>query len=120
VIDLSAYGRDGDIHLISPPQQFEGGEEAYDAHIGGARNPDLLRPGRGAWQLVTRHAERPVTSWLEIGAVGVASFLKQHHRVSANGMIKLRESLFPIFKRLDHVFTVGDGAAILGSFAFCK
>jgi ubiquinone/menaquinone biosynthesis C-methylase UbiE len=70
VIDLSAYGRDGDIHLISPPQQFEGGEEAYDAQIGGAHNPDLLRPGRGAWQLVTRHAERPLTSWLEIGAGG--------------------------------------------------
>jgi ubiquinone/menaquinone biosynthesis C-methylase UbiE len=69
-IDLSAHDRDGDIHLISPPQRFEGGEEAYDAHIGGATNPDLLRPGRGAWQLATRHAERALTSWLEIGAGG--------------------------------------------------
>ncbi len=68
--DLSAYPSDGNIHLISPPQQFEGGEEAYDAHIGGANNPDLLRPGRGAWQLVARHAGRDVTSWLEIGAGG--------------------------------------------------
>jgi len=69
-IDLSAHDRDGDIHLISPPQQFEGGEEAYDAHIGGAANPDLLRPGRGAWRIATRHAQRPLTSWLEIGAGG--------------------------------------------------
>jgi ubiquinone/menaquinone biosynthesis C-methylase UbiE len=69
-IDLSAHDRDGDIHLISPPQQFEGGEEAYDAHIGGANNPNLLRPGRGAWRLITRHAGRPVTAWLEIGAGG--------------------------------------------------
>ncbi len=69
-LDLSIHARDGDIHLISPPQQFEGGEEAYDDHIGGANNADLLRPGRGAWQLVTRHAERPIAAWLELGAGG--------------------------------------------------
>jgi ubiquinone/menaquinone biosynthesis C-methylase UbiE len=69
-VDLSAYDRDGDVHLISPPQQFDGGEEAYDAHIGGANNADLLRPGHGAWQLIARHAGRPITSWLEIGAGG--------------------------------------------------
>jgi ubiquinone/menaquinone biosynthesis C-methylase UbiE len=68
--DLSAHPRDRDIHLISPPQQFEGGEAAYDAHIGGANNPDLLRPGRGAWRLVARHAERQLASWLELGAGG--------------------------------------------------
>jgi ubiquinone/menaquinone biosynthesis C-methylase UbiE len=69
-IDLSAHPRDGNIHLISPVQQFEGGEEAYDAHIGGAHNPDLLRPGRGAWQLISRHAGRDVANWLELGAGG--------------------------------------------------
>jgi ubiquinone/menaquinone biosynthesis C-methylase UbiE len=69
-IDLSAHPSDGNIHLISPAQHFEGGEEAYDAHIGGAHNPDLLRPGRGAWQLITRHAGRDVTNWLELGAGG--------------------------------------------------
>ena len=69
-IDLSSYPLDGDIRLISPPQQFEGGEEAYDEHIGGAHNADLLRPGLGAWMLASRHAKRPITNLLEIGAGG--------------------------------------------------
>lgn len=68
--DLPDGAREGNIHLLSPPQRFEGGEEQYDAAIGGAGRDDLLRPGRGAWRLVTRHAARPPRAWLELGAGG--------------------------------------------------
>jgi hypothetical protein len=67
---LSGYAIEDGIHPISPPQQFEGGEEAYDEHIGGARRADLLRCGEGAWQLASRYASRPIESILEIGAGG--------------------------------------------------
>ena len=69
-LDLSSYAEQDGVYLISPPQQFEGGEQAYDEHIGGALRDDLLRSGRGAWQLVTRHASRPVCTLLEIGSGG--------------------------------------------------
>jgi SAM-dependent methyltransferase len=58
------------VHFISAPRQFAGGEEEYDEHIGGAYSEDLLRPGRGAWQLVVHHARRPIQSVLEIGSGG--------------------------------------------------
>lgn len=58
------------IHHISPPQSFDGGEDAYDAQIGGAGNPDLLRPGRGAHRLIARHITRPLGDLLELGAGG--------------------------------------------------
>jgi hypothetical protein len=48
------------------------------------------------------------------------SFLEHHHRVSTDGMAKLRQSLFPIFGGMDHVFAVGDGAALLGCLVCCK
>jgi hypothetical protein len=35
------FGRDG-VHFISAPQSLEGGEEAYDAVIGGANCANLL------------------------------------------------------------------------------
>lgn len=63
-IDLSLYPADGNIALISAPRQFEGGEEAYDTHIGAAD----FRPGQGAWRLIQRHAGRKIYSWLELGA----------------------------------------------------
>jgi SAM-dependent methyltransferase len=69
-LNLSAYPRVDGVHLISPPQHFEGGEETYDEHIGGANREDLLRSGRGAWQVVMRHATRPIHTLLEIGAGG--------------------------------------------------
>lgn len=69
-LDLSAYDCVDGVFTISPPRQFDGGEEAYDEHIGGANREDLLRSGRGAWQLVERHATRPVHALLEIGSGG--------------------------------------------------
>jgi ubiquinone/menaquinone biosynthesis C-methylase UbiE len=58
------------IHVISPPQRFEGGEEAYDATVGRANRPDLLASGTGAWRLAAHYAQRPLRSWLEMGAGG--------------------------------------------------
>ncbi len=66
--DLSDYALEDGVRLISSPQRFEGGEEDYDRHIGGALSADLLRPGKGAWKLVSRYARRPIESLLEIGA----------------------------------------------------
>ncbi len=67
MLDLSAYRTDDHIHLISPPQSFEGGEEQYDQSIGGR---DALHSGHGAWQLALRHATRPIHALLEVGAGG--------------------------------------------------
>ena len=69
-IDLSAFANEDGIALISPPQSFDGGEDAYDATVGGAQSPDLLRSGRGAWRLVAHHAARPIELLLELGAGG--------------------------------------------------
>ena len=69
-LDLSSFTRLNGVYLISPPQQFEGGEEAYDEHIGGAHREDSLLSGRGAWQLIRRHASRPVDTVLELGSGG--------------------------------------------------
>jgi SAM-dependent methyltransferase len=69
-LDLFSYPQVDGVHLISPPQHFEGGEETYDEHIGGANREDLLRSGRGAWQLIQRHATRPIHTMLEMGAGG--------------------------------------------------
>jgi SAM-dependent methyltransferase len=69
-LDLFAYPQVDGVHLISAPQQFEGGEEAYDENIGSANREDSLRSGRGAWQLINRHATRPVHTVLEIGSGG--------------------------------------------------
>ncbi len=68
--DLSAYPLDGDIRLISPPQRFDGGEEAYDERIGGAGRMDMLPSGQGAWKLAARYTTRPLETILEIGAGG--------------------------------------------------
>ena len=46
------------------------------------------------------------------------SFLEHHHRVSADGMAKLRTHLFPIFQTLDDRFRGGDGAPLLGCMLF--
>jgi ubiquinone/menaquinone biosynthesis C-methylase UbiE len=69
-LDLTAHNHVNGVYLISPPQQFEGGEEAYDEHIGGTNREDALRSGRGAWQLIMRHVSRPLTTVLEIGSGG--------------------------------------------------
>jgi SAM-dependent methyltransferase len=74
-LDLAAYTRLDGVYLISTPQQFEGGEETYDKHIGGADREDSLRSGRGAWQLIERHATRPVHTMLELGSGGGACSL---------------------------------------------
>ena len=67
---LSAFPTEDGIHQISPPQNFEGGEDEYDARIGGANRADLLRCGHGAWHLVTHYATREVRTVLELGAGG--------------------------------------------------
>jgi SAM-dependent methyltransferase len=69
-LDLSSYTSLDGVYLISPPQQFEGGEEAYDEHIGGAFREDSLLSGRGAWQLIRRHATRPIHTMRELGSGG--------------------------------------------------
>ncbi len=68
--NLTEFPFDDGVYLISPPQSFPGGEESYDQHIGGARREDLLRCGRGAWQIATRYARRRIDTVLEIGAGG--------------------------------------------------
>ncbi len=70
MIDLSGFRTEAGIALISEPQAFEGGEELYDQTIGGALRPDALVCGRGALQLASRHAGRPIGDVLEIGAGG--------------------------------------------------
>ncbi len=70
MIDLSSYPTQSGIALISQPQAFEGGEELYDQTIGGASRQDALACGRGALQLVRRHAGRPIEALLEIGGGG--------------------------------------------------
>ncbi len=70
MIDLSSYPTQSGIALISPPQNFEGGEELYDQTIGGASRQDALACGRGALQLARHHAGRPIEALLEIGAGG--------------------------------------------------
>lgn len=60
---------------VSPPQRFDGGEEAYDESAGGAQKADLLASGKGAWRLAEHYARRPLQSWLEIGAGGGACTL---------------------------------------------
>jgi ubiquinone/menaquinone biosynthesis C-methylase UbiE len=67
---LAAFSIEDGIHQISPPQSFEGGEEEYDARIGGANRADLLRCGHGAWRLVTHYTTRPMRTVLELGAGG--------------------------------------------------
>jgi ubiquinone/menaquinone biosynthesis C-methylase UbiE len=68
--EMSEYPEEGGVYLISPPQQFPGGEEAYDEHIGGAHKENLMRWGRGAWQLLSFHATRAIETVLEVGAGG--------------------------------------------------
>jgi SAM-dependent methyltransferase len=48
------------------------------------------------------------------------SFLEQHHRVSSDGLAKLRTHLFPALKRIDATFIAGDGAPLLGCMVFCR
>jgi SAM-dependent methyltransferase len=69
-LDFATYPHVDGVYEISPPRRFEGGEEGYDEHIGGARREDMLRSGRGAWHLVAHHATRPIQTLLEIGAGG--------------------------------------------------
>jgi 2-polyprenyl-3-methyl-5-hydroxy-6-metoxy-1,4-benzoquinol methylase len=69
-LELLTYPNVDGVYLISTPKFFEGGEETYDEHIGGAFREDLLRSGRGAWQIIKRHAGRPILTILEIGAGG--------------------------------------------------
>lgn len=66
--------RDG-VREISPPQSFEGGEEAYDDTAGGGNKADLMASGQGAWRLAEHYARRPLQHWLEIGAGGGACTL---------------------------------------------
>jgi ubiquinone/menaquinone biosynthesis C-methylase UbiE len=66
--------RDG-VREISPPQRFDGGEEAYDDTAGGGQKGDLLASGLGAWRLAQHYARRPLQHWLEIGAGGGACTL---------------------------------------------
>jgi ubiquinone/menaquinone biosynthesis C-methylase UbiE len=68
--NLANFPFDDGMYFISAPQVFPGGEEAYDQHIGGAQREDLLRCGRGAWQIATRYAARPLGTIVEIGAGG--------------------------------------------------
>ncbi len=46
------------------------------------------------------------------------SFLEQHHLVSAGGMAKLRQHLFPVLRHLDQSYINGDGAPLFGCMVF--
>jgi hypothetical protein len=94
-LDLFAYPRVDWVHLISPLQRFEGGEDSYDEHIGGANREGSLRSSRGAWQLVRRRATRPVHTMLVIGAGGGTCSLG-----------------------LDARFRAGDGVPLFGCMVF--
>ena len=73
-LGLERFRRDGDVVLFSDPQSFDGGEEAYEANIGG-RSAAELHSGHGAWRLARALARRPIERWLEIGAGGGACTL---------------------------------------------
>lgn len=67
---LARFPTDNGVRIVSAPRDFDGGEEEYDLHIGGSQRADLLRCGRGAWQLIAKHSSRTVTRILELGAGG--------------------------------------------------
>ena len=67
---LQDYTLTGGIYLVSEPQNFDGGEEEYDLHIGGAHREDLAKSGQGAWELIKHYATRDIDVLLEIGAGG--------------------------------------------------
>jgi SAM-dependent methyltransferase len=67
---LAEFPLKNGVREVSPPQRFEGGEEAYDETVGGANRPDLLASGAGAWRLAQHYAQRALESWLELGAGG--------------------------------------------------
>ena len=48
------------------------------------------------------------------------SFLEMHHRVSSEGLAKLRAHLFPLLQHLESAFMAGDGAPLLGCMVFCR
>ena len=48
----------------------------------------------------------------------LASFLEQHHLVSAGGMTTLRQNLFPILQHIDRAYVDGDGAPLFGCMVF--
>jgi SAM-dependent methyltransferase len=98
LLDLSIYPLDDGVHLLSPPQRFEGGEAAYDAQIGGGGRPDMLRGGAGAWALVQRHARRGVETLLEIGAGGGTCSLGLV--ASAPGVTHVITDTSPVFLRM--------------------
>jgi hypothetical protein len=48
------------------------------------------------------------------------SFLEQHHRVSPDGLMKLRKHLYPVLRHVDSAYIAGDGAPLLGCMVFCR
>jgi hypothetical protein len=48
------------------------------------------------------------------------SFLRDHHRISPDGMLKLKTHLFPLLARLDETFLHGDGPPLMGCMVFRK
>ena len=95
---LSALPAENGIHQISPPQNFEGGEEEYDARIGGANRADVLRCGHGAWRLITHYAARPMRTILELGAGGGTCSLGMIEAAPASSLLITDTS--PSFLRL--------------------
>lgn len=67
---LDRFPAQNSVHLVSPPQSFDGGEEAYDETVGGANRENLLASGRGALRLARHYSRRPIQSLVEIGAGG--------------------------------------------------
>ena len=48
----------------------------------------------------------------------LASFLRDHHRISDDGMAKLTTHLFPILQNLDAAYIRGDDPPLLGCMVF--
>jgi ubiquinone/menaquinone biosynthesis C-methylase UbiE len=109
-LDLSAFVQSDGVYLISAPRQFAGGEDTYDAYIGGSHREDRLRSGRGAWQLIAHYATRPIHTLLEIGAgSGACSF---GLITAASGVQKIITDTSPAFLQMIRRKMIGDGLSM--------
>jgi hypothetical protein len=63
--------------------------------------------------LATQRGRCSMVAYLE-------SFLRDHHRISPGGMLKLKTHLFPVLARLDETFLHGDGPPLMGCMVFRK
>lgn len=71
-LNLFGYTQMNGVHPISPPQRFEGGEEAYDEHISDTHRANVLRSCRGARHLKSAGLSAPSTVFATLAGEDLA------------------------------------------------